>query len=149
MVELLDVTYPSRSMRQVEIVAGDFNVKRCRGGASWKSEELGCPEQDWYRVFTDGHGFTDAVLSASPEEIPQAQLDDVARIDFLFAHGAVLDAGSDLATKRELGRHEQCAGVNGDYFKPGRGGEAPEPCRSLFYTDHRLLWALVGMPTGS
>jgi hypothetical protein len=149
MVEQLDVAYPSPSMRQVEIVAGDFNVKRCLGGASWKSEELDCPEQDWYRVFTDEHDFTDAVLSASPDEIPQAQLDDVARIDFLFARGSVVGAGSDLATKRELGRHERCAGANGDYFKPGRGGEAPEPCRSLFYTDHRLLWGLVGMPTGS
>jgi endonuclease/exonuclease/phosphatase family metal-dependent hydrolase len=149
MVELLDAAYPSPSMRQVEIVTGDFNVKRCIGGASWKTEELGCQEQNWYRVFTTEHDFTDAVLSSSPEEIPQAQLDDVARIDFLFTRGSVLDAGSDLATKRELGRHDQCAGVNDDYFKPGRGGEAPEPCRSLFYTDHRLVWGLVGMSAGT
>ncbi len=148
MVELLDSKYPSPSRRQVEIVAGDFNVKRCIGGESWKSEQLGCEEQDWYRVFTAEHGYSDAVLAASPEEIAQAQLDDVARIDFLFARGAVHDAGSDLATKRELGRHEQCAGVNDEYFKAGRGSEAPQPCRSLFYTDHRLVWALVSMPTG-
>ncbi|MGH2946391.1 MAG: endonuclease/exonuclease/phosphatase family protein [Solirubrobacteraceae bacterium] len=147
MVALLDAEYPSPSRRQVEVVAGDFNVKRCVGGPSWKTEELACPQQAWYELFTAEHGFTDAVLSASPEEIPQAQRDDVARIDFLFARGAVLDAGSDLATKRELGRHEQCAGVNDDYFKPGRGSQAPEPCRSLFYTDHRLVWGLVGMPT--
>lgn len=148
MVQLLDAEYPSPSSRQVEVIAGDFNVKRCVGGASWKSEELACREQDWYRVLTAEHGFTDAVLSARPHEIPQARRDDVARIDFLFARGSVLDAGSDLATKRELAQHDRCAGVNDDYFKAGIGSQAPEPCRSLFYTDHRLVWALVGMPVG-
>lgn len=147
-VSTLDSTYPSPSKRQIEVIAGDFNVKRCEGGDSWKWESLDCEENVWYDLLTEQFGYTDAVLTASPEEIPQAQLDDVARIDFIFARGAVMDGASDLDTKRELASLPQCGEVNREYFLEGRGAEAPEPCNALFYTDHRLVWSLVGMPIG-
>jgi hypothetical protein len=144
--EFMKETYTNPSLKQINIIAGDFNVRRCTGPGGWKSESLDCEEQSWYRYLT-GQGYTDAVLNSRPDEIPYAQELDVARIDYIFADGPVIDAASDLDNKGEVSA-AGCGTFKSvkQLFNKGRSDEVPAPCNDLFYTDHRLLWALVGFP---
>lgn len=130
----LENKYPSPAQRQIEVVAGDFNKNRCRGMSSWKEETLSCNMKNWYKSLTQTFGYTDAVFSTGKED--EIVHPGLARIDFIFARGTVIDAGSDL--------DKPGGGCKKLYNNEAEGSEATGSCKD-WYSDHRLYWALVGM----
>lgn len=143
---LLD-EYPSPSNWHVPVVAGDFNVKRCHGGDSWKWEARDCEPNEWYSLFTQKYDYSDVVLTANPQEIPRAQELGRARIDFIFAQGKVFDGASDLGWKAEFESREAFKECKKLHTKPDKTDEEPTGfCNTAFYTDHRFVWGLVGSP---
>jgi hypothetical protein len=126
----LVTTYPNPADRQVENVAGDFNARRCLAPGP---ETLDCDTKPFWRFMTEELKFTDSIFSAAPWEIGQ----ESKRIDYIFHRGPVLSASSDTeydsfftTPTRNKCKTEYNKGLN------------PEGCER-FYSDHRLLWALV------
>lgn len=142
-VDGLDEEYGSPARHRAAVIAGDLNMRRCSGPGTWKTEAVDCVEQSWYKRMTSA-GYIDAVLAARPGEIREAQESDQARIDYIFTSGRVRDAGSDIGYKPAL----RSAGCDPREvkaaFAEGRSDEVAEPCRELFYTDHRMVWAILG-----
>jgi hypothetical protein len=126
----LVTTYPNPADRQIEDVAGDFNSRRCIAPGR---EKLVCDTKPFWSFMTGELGFTDSIFSAAPSEIGQ----EAKRIDYIFHRGPVLSAASDVEYDSfftTLTRNQCKAGYN--------IGEPPVGCER-FYSDHRLVWALV------
>ncbi len=103
------------------VIAGDFNSSRVVDSGDGKSETSeGTPKRFW-NTLTQSSGFVDSIFSRKKEEIDEARRLGATRTDYIFVKGHVIDAASDLdyVTKRD---------------DPG-----------VFYSNHRLVWALVGL----
>jgi exonuclease III len=109
--------YPEETVPQLWVIGGDFNNRRCLG----PREGVECEVLPFWHVLTKQSGFSDAVFDrhGHSQESLATQTRRGRRIDYVFMHGAVFDASHDV-----------------DY--DARKGD-PD-----FYSDHRLLWALVG-----
>lgn len=119
----LDETYAPRP-EQVHVIGGDFNNRRCDAPV----ETLDCAPLPFWRTLVDEFGYTDSVFAVHgfSDESLRAQYRKGteyarSRIDYIFARGGVLDASHDV----DYGAME---------------GDAD------FYSDHRLVWALVEGP---
>jgi hypothetical protein len=112
--------YPLDGVPQVCVIGGDFNNRRCL----LPRERLECDVWPFWHVLTEQNGFADAVFDrhGGSDESLAAQTRNGKRIDYIFARGTTFRASHDV-----------------DY--EARPGD-PD-----YYSDHRLLWALVG-PTG-
>lgn len=143
--EFLKQTYPSPSNRQVEVVAGDFNNRRCLDKAFNTDEPYECQESPAYLTMTEDYGYTDAILAAGSAQ--DIRHEGTKRIDYIFARGAVHDAVSDLARKSNFTQQEfrECKQL----YNEGRGDESTGACATDFYSDHRFVIALIGMPNGA
>jgi exonuclease III len=109
--------YAQGTVTQLWVVAGDFNNRRCLT----PRETVVCDVLPFWHVLTAQSGFRDAVFDrhGHSEESLAAQTRNGRRIDYVFARGRVLAASHDIDYDAHKG-------------EPG------------FYSDHRLLWALVG-----
>lgn len=137
----VEQAYPSPANRQAEVVAGDFNNRRCLDKAFNRDEPYECRESPAYRVMTGDYGYTDAILAAgSPQDVRH---EGTKRIDYIFTRGAVLAAASDLERNANFTQREfrECKAL----YNNGRGDEATGACATDFYSDHRFVYALVGM----
>ena len=108
--------YPQGAVPQLWVIAGDLNNRRCLR----PRETVECDVLPFWHVLTAQSGFRDAVLErhGHSQEALAAQTRNGRRIDYVFARGRVLDASHDVDYDAHKG-------------EPG------------FYSDHRLLWALV------
>jgi hypothetical protein len=113
--------YPRAVATQAWLVGGDFNNRRCRG----LRETARCRPFPFWRAFIE-EGYVDAVferhagLNGSLAAQSRRGRHMTRRIDYLFVRGGrVLDASHDLSYDAKMG----------------------DP---RFYSDHRLLWALIG-----
>ena len=112
--------YKGKWTRQVWVMAGDFNNRRCLS----RRETIDCDVLPFWHVLTAQGGFRDAVFDrhGDSDDSLEAQTPNGRRIDYVFVCGRVNKASHDV----------DYAARKGD---PG------------FYSDHRLLWALAGPPT--
>lgn len=112
----LGTQYPQSDVPQVPVIGGDFNNRRCLR----PREKVACEVLPFWHVLTAQSGFSDAVYDrhGGSEESLAAQTKEGKRIDFVFARGAIIAASHDADYEARRG-------------DPG------------FYSDHRLLWALV------
>lgn len=112
----LEVRYPRGDLPQLPVIGGDFNHRRCMK----RRERSDCEVAPFWHALTSQHGFTDAVFArhGDSDESLAAQAKEGNRIDYVFVRARVLDASHDVAYVARRG-------------EPG------------FYSDHRLLWALV------
>jgi exonuclease III len=112
--------YPQEAMSQLWVIGGDFNNRRCVG----PRERVACDVLPFWHVLTKQRKFADAVFDrhGGSQESLAAQTRKGRRIDYIFVRGAVFEASHD---------------VNYD----ARKGD-PD-----YYSDHRLLWGLVGPST--
>ncbi|HEX2051811.1 MAG TPA: hypothetical protein VHJ34_14430 [Actinomycetota bacterium] len=100
----------------VHVWGGDLNASRCRDARA-----DGCVLSPfWKTMTTDPFRYDDVVYTVAVRD------DDVVEkrtghSDYVFADGAPVDAGSDITYKDELERDA-----------------------SVFYSDHRFFWAVVG-----
>lgn len=149
--EVVEDEHRSRSRRQVPVIAGDFNARRCfTSGVPGVRDPVDCPvlSTAWTSM-TRTLGYTDAVWDqhgASDEQIfPHFYRNSGIRIDFIFTKGEVVAAGSDvsysLSTSPDFSACEQL-------YDTGRSELATGACRSDYYTDHRFTWAVVAAETG-
>jgi hypothetical protein len=125
--EFLKETYDSPSNRQVSVIAGDFNLTRCDYRLP---ETLGCSESLFYSSLTNVYGYhesIDEIYGHSQEALNVRLNTSPRRIDFMFTEGNVLQADIDYT------------------YSPAGAKNNPE----VFYSDHRLEWALIGMPQGN
>jgi exonuclease III len=109
--------YPLDDLPQVCVIAGDFNNRRCL----MPRERVKCEVWPFWHVLTEQNGLADAVFQrhGGSNESLAAQTRNGKRIDYIFVRGTTFRASHDV-----------------DY-------EA-QPGDPDFYSDHRLLWALVG-----
>lgn len=116
----LQTQYPRGDVPQVPVIGGDFNNRRCLRSR----EKVVCEVLPFWHVLTEQGGFSDAVFErhGGSEKSLAAQMNGHKRIDYVFARGVVRDASHDVG------------------YEARRGD-------SDFYSDHRLLWALVS-PSG-
>jgi exonuclease III len=108
--------YPPGDAPQLPVIGGDFNHRRCVK----RRERPDCEVFPFWYALTAQHSFTDAVFArhgASAESLA-AQAKEGKRIDYVFVRAEVIDASHDVGYAARRGE---------------RG----------FYSDHRLLWALV------
>lgn len=112
--------YPLDDVPQVCVIAGDFNNRRCL----MPRERVKCEVWPFWHVLTEQNSLADAVFQrhGGSNESLAAQTRNGKRIDYIFARGTTFRASHDV-----------------DY-------EA-QPGDPDFYSDHRLLWALVGPST--
>jgi exonuclease III len=112
--------YPLNGLPQVGVIAGDFNNRRCL----LPRERVDCDVWPFWHVLTEQNGLKDAVFDrhGGSDDSLAAQTRNGKRIDYIFARGTTFRASHDV-----------------DYH--ARPGD-PD-----FYSDHRLLWALVGPST--
>jgi endonuclease/exonuclease/phosphatase family metal-dependent hydrolase len=112
--------YPLDDVPQVCVIAGDFNNRRCL----MPRERVKCEVWPFWHVLTEQKGLADAVFQrhGGSNESLAAQTRNGKRIDYIFAQGTTFRASHDV-----------------DY-------EA-QPGDPDYYSDHRLLWALVGPST--
>jgi endonuclease/exonuclease/phosphatase family metal-dependent hydrolase len=105
------------------VIGGDFNNRRCRGPV----ERVDCRPLPFWDALCRDHGYTDAVFArhgssgSALREQSRKGRHVTRRIDYLFVRGRVFDASHDTTYDARLG----------------------EP---HFYSDHRLVWGLVGPP---
>ena len=118
----IEKTFPAGPKRAASVIGGDLNVDRCPG-----QEKVKVRERDFWKAMTKDKGYVDAVYAANCEtdETLQAQYrrgkrTAEKRIDYIFVKGNVKVASHDL-----------------DYDPP-EGSPA-------WATDHRLVWAMVGL----
>ena len=136
--EFVDERYPSPSRRQVEVVAGDFNSRRCVA----EEPTVGCEPRPFYDVITNQYDYEDAFLTGSPDEAGRTKY-----IDYIFARAGVIDADADLERKVRVGsdaEFQECKQL----YNEGRSSEAEGGCRAGFYADHNFQWALLEMENG-
>jgi hypothetical protein len=113
--------YPPDPRPQVWVLGGDFNNRRCR----CLRETLRCRELPFWNALVREEGYRDAVferhgkVGGSLAEQSRSGRHVLKRIDYLFVRGRVYDASHDVGYDSRLGAAD-------------------------FYSDHRLLWALVG-----
>jgi exonuclease III len=114
--------YPQGSVPQLWVVGGDFNNRRCLA----PQERPKCDVLPFWHALTEHGGFSDAVFDrhGGSRESLAAQTRRGSRVDYVFVRGAVFRASHDVKYDARRG-------------DPG------------FYSDHRLLWALVGSSTPS
>lgn len=119
-MSFVQTQYPQGDVPQVPVIGGDFNNRRCLRSR----EKVVCEVLPFWHVLTAQGGFSDAVFEhhGGSEESLAEQTNGRKRIDYVFARGVILDASHDV-----------------DY-----GARRAD---SGFYSDHRLLWALV-RPSG-
>jgi hypothetical protein len=112
----METRYPPGDRRQIPVIGGDFNHRRCLG----PREKAVCDVLPFWHVLTAQGGFSDAVFDrhGGSDESLAAQTMGRKRIDYVFARGGVVDASHDVDYDAQKG-------------EPG------------FYSDHRLLWALL------
>jgi len=109
--------YPRGPVPHVWVIGGDFNNRRCAGAR----ETVRCDVMPFWHVLTQQSDFRDAVFEryGHSQQALSAQTRRGRRVDYVFVRGRVFDASHDV-----------------DYdLRRGEPG---------FYSDHRLLWALVG-----
>lgn len=138
----VDETYPSASKRQLEVIGGDFNSRRCVEREYNMSEPYECEPREFYEVLTDRYGYTDTLLAAGSAE--DLRHEGSQRIDYVFARAQALDAAFDFERKFRVGTKEEFGECKALYTD-GRGDEATGACATEFYSDHGIAWALVGM----
>lgn len=114
---LLDSRYPA-AVRQVHVIAGDFNTRRCRKTGD---ETVDCEVRPFWTTLTGTLGFTDAIFSRARHEI------GAKRIDYIFTKGRG-PAGAELPV----------GAAASDFGYVSSGCKADPAC---FYSDHRLYWA--------
>ena len=109
--------YPPGDVPQVPVIGGDFNNRRCLRSR----EKVACEVWPFWHVLTEQGGFRDAVFErhGGSEKSLAAQTNGRRRIDYVFVRGAILDASHDVGYRARRGDRD-------------------------FYSDHQLLWALVG-----
>ena len=114
--QFLGTQYPQSDVPQVPVIAGDFNNRRCLR----PREMVACDVLPFWHVLTAQLGFSDAVYDrhGGSEESLAAQTSGGKRIDFVFARGSIIAASHDVRYTARRGDPD-------------------------FYSDHRLLWALV------
>jgi endonuclease/exonuclease/phosphatase family metal-dependent hydrolase len=136
--EFVDERYSSPSRRQVEVIAGDFNSRRCVA----KEPTPDCEPRPSYDVITNGFGYQDAFLAGNPDDAGRTKY-----IDYIFARAGVIDADADLERKARVGsdaEFKECKQL----YTQGRSSEAEGGCRTGFYSDHNFQWALLEMENG-
>jgi len=136
--EFVDERYPSPSRRQIEVIAGDFNSRRCVAEAPSPD----CEPRPFYESITTQYGYKDAFLTGSPEEAGEQKY-----IDYIFARAGVLVGDADDERKERVGsdaEFKECKQL----YNEGRSSEAQGGCATGFYADHNFQWALLGMETG-
>ncbi|MDQ3660780.1 MAG: hypothetical protein M3454_06945 [Actinomycetota bacterium] len=113
--------YPRGDALQMPVIGGDFNNRRCLRSR----EKVACEVLPFWHVLTDQGGFSDAVFErhGGSDKSLSAQMNGRKRIDYVFVRGEVLDASHDAGYAARRGDRD-------------------------FYSDHRLLWALV-KPSGA
>jgi hypothetical protein len=117
--------YPGDRRSRLWVLGGDFNNRRCR---RWR-ETVRCRELPFWDALVRHEGYRDAVferhggLSTSLAEQARSGRHVLKRIDYLFVRGRVYDASHDVGYD-------------------ARSGDAD------FYSDHRMLWAVVGPEPG-
>jgi exonuclease III len=113
----LNSRYPERSVVQLWVIGGDFNNRRCVG----RRERVSCGVWPFWHVLASQMRYLDTVFArhGGSNESLARQTRNGKRIDYIFARAAVLRASHDI-------RYDA---------HPGDPG---------FYSDHRLLWALLG-----
>jgi exonuclease III len=116
----LSSRYPQDAVPQLWVIAGDFNNRRCLA----PRETVDCDVLPFWHVLAAQSGFRDAVFArhGHSQASLAAQTRRGRRVDYVLARGRVFAASHDV-----------------DY--DARKGEPG------FYSDHRLLWALVGPST--
>lgn len=114
--------YPHGEAPQVPVIGGDFNNRRCLRSR----EKATCEVLPFWHVLTAQSGFSDAIFErhGRTEKSLAAQTNGRKRIDYVFAQGTVFDASHDVGYEARRGDRD-------------------------FYSDHRLLWALVSPPGDS
>jgi endonuclease/exonuclease/phosphatase family metal-dependent hydrolase len=121
MAELMGARYGHVRAPLTAIIGGDFNNRRCRGPV----ERVDCETLPFWDALCADHGYTDAVFArhrrstAALREQSRRGRYVTKRIDYLFVRGEVFDAAHDTNYDARMG----------------------DP---TFYSDHRLVWALVG-----
>ncbi len=120
LAKFLDDSY-APSGDQISIMAGDFNNRRCIAPV----ETVACNPMPFWRVLVEEFGYQDTVFAAngaSDESLRRQYRKGTgyarSRIDYVFARAEVLEASHDV-----------------DY-----GAAEGDPD---FYSDHRMVWALV------
>lgn len=115
-LNFVQTQYPQRDVPLVPVIAGDFNNRRCLKAR----EKVACEVLPFWHVLTAQGGYSDAVFEryGGSEKSLAAQTNGRKRIDYVFARGAVLDASHDVGYEARRGERD-------------------------FYSDHRLLWALL------
>jgi exonuclease III len=113
----LNSRYPQRTAPQLWVIGGDFNNRRCVG----RRERVACDVWPFWHALEAQMGYIDTVFDrhGDSNESLARQTRDGKRIDYIFARAAVVRASHDV-------RYDA---------HPGDPG---------FYSDHRLLWALLG-----
>lgn len=116
----LQSQYRVGTVPQLWVMGGDFNNRRCLG----PRERAECDVLPFWHVLTEQRGFSDAVFERhGGSELSLAKQTRAGkRIDYVFVRGTVFDASHDVGYDARKGDPN-------------------------FYSDHRLLWGLVGSST--
>jgi hypothetical protein len=116
----LEQSYPLEDQRHIRVIAVDFNNRRCLRGR----ETVGCDVLPFWYVMTKRLGYKDAVFdrhSSSNQELWEQSRKGsrvARRIDYVFLQGRAIAASHDINYDAVSGEPD-------------------------FYSDHRLVWALV------
>lgn len=118
-VRLLSGRYPTA--RHLHVIAGDFNNRRCLA----TTETVQCDTWPFWFALVHKWGFDDAVFAVHGksdetlrEQYRKGATYSKLRVDYIFTTGALMDASHDTTY----------GAIPSD---PG------------FYSDHRLVWALI------
>jgi endonuclease/exonuclease/phosphatase family metal-dependent hydrolase len=123
LAEAMASRYGRASEPRAIVIGGDFNNRRCRGPV----ERVDCRPLPFWDALCRDHGYTDAVFArhgsstAALREQSRKGRHVTRRIDYLFVRGRVFDASHDTTYDARTGDPH-------------------------FYSDHRLVWGLVGPP---
>ncbi len=135
--EFVDERYPSPSRRQIEVIAGDLNSRRCVAEAPTPD----CEPRPFYESITSQYGYKDAFLTGSPDKAGEQKY-----IDYIFARAGVLSGDADDERKERVGSDAEFKACK-QLYNEGGSSEARGGCATGFYADHDFQWALLGMET--
>ncbi|KRV49104.1 hypothetical protein AQ490_21660 [Wenjunlia vitaminophila] len=116
----------------VPVLGGDHRASRCVEQAAYQAVD--CAPQPFWTALTTTHGYDDALFDRSGAET-------VRHSGYVFARGAVIDAGLDTSYARDLPDSTVCK----DAFDSGRSSSASPECRAGYYADAPFGWAVVGV----